>query len=60
MGIDQVATNFTFESLMCVKETSSVCKNCSKEKAISSIASGKQMPFGINCLCKAVLTTKLK
>ena len=60
MGIDAIAQNFTFENLMTMRETMAVCKNCGKEKALVSIITGKPMPFGTNCLSKALLSAKLK
>lgn len=42
--------------IMVMRETKAVCKRCGKEKALISITTGASMPFGKECLCKAILT----
>ena len=57
---DGVVTTTSVSCVMTMRETRMACKNCSKEKALISITTGKPMPFGPSCLCKAILTQMIK
>ncbi len=57
---NQVIQTTRFECVMTMRQQSTVCKNCGKEQALISLITGKPMPFGPECLCKALLSMKLK
>ena len=57
---DGVVTTTNVSCTMTMRETRMACKNCGKEKALISITTGKPMPFGPSCLCKAILTQMIK
>ena len=57
---DGIVTTTEFSCAMTMRESRIVCKNCGKENALISITTGKPMPFGKQCLCKAILTNILK
>lgn len=59
-SLHQVNELTQFTCLSTVRETQSVCKHCGQEHSLVSIATGTQLPFGLQCLCKVLLSKKLK
>lgn len=60
VGIDTLVETTTISCELTVRENLNACKNCGKEHAVISLSTGKPMAFGVSCLCKALLTQKLK
>lgn len=57
----KIMQEIDFKCVMAVSENSRViCKNCNSEIATISLSSGKNFPFGINCLLKALLSKEMK
>lgn len=55
-SFQQVVDTTEFSNQFTVRETSTVCKNCGKEKGLISLITGKYLSFGKNCLVKGILT----
>lgn len=60
VGIDTLVETTTISCELTVRENLNACRNCGKEHAVISLSTGKPMSFGVSCLCKALLTQKLK
>ena len=58
-SVDAVAQSTNIQCLMVMRETQTVCKSCGKEKALVSVTTGKPMPFGKECLAKAILSQRV-
>lgn len=57
----KIMQEIDFKCVMAVSENSRViCKNCNSEIATISLSSGKNFPFGVNCLLKALLSKEMK
>lgn len=59
-SVDVVAQTTKIDCKMIVRETQNVCKKCGKEKSIISVTTGKALPFGVECVCKALLSQIIK
>lgn len=53
---DAIVTSTDFSCQFVMRENRVPCKNCGKEYSLISLTTGKVMPWGKNCLCKALLT----
>lgn len=60
MGFDAIADAVEFSCVSTVRESHMICKNCGNEKALVSLSTGKPISFGLDCMCKAFLTSKIK
>lgn len=56
--VNKIRTEFVIKNTMTVRSASGICK-CGKEKNVTSMVSGKQLPFGINCLPTALLKVEM-
>ena len=59
-SFDSILEDFEFSCVSTVRESAMVCKNCGHEKALVSLFTGKPISFGLDCMCKALLTSKIK
>lgn len=58
--VTQIVQTTNITCVMTMRKAQGVCKNCGKEKSLVSMVTGKSMPLGPECLCKALLSQKLK
>ena len=56
--VNKIRTEFVIKNTMTVRSASGICE-CGKEKNVTSMVSGKQLPFGISCLPTALLKVEM-
>lgn len=58
-SLNRIKDQFRFRSMLVVRESTRVCQ-CGKERTLISLATGKPLPVGKECLKRALLAQELK